>query len=113
MENLPKAYFVKHKTTNNIVVITNVTRKYFEKMAKVDPNYILLDEYEQVIGQIELNPKEAEVYVEQKLEELQAKHERLEQKEKELNEREALLKERESNSIKGNEPVKVDKRKKI
>ena len=91
MENQKRAVFVKHRTTNNIVVITNVTRKYFEKMAKVDSNYILLDEYEQVIVPLELTPQEAEIYVEQKLVDLQEWHDRLTKKEIELNERELNL----------------------
>lgn len=91
MENQKRAVFVKHRTTNNIVVITNVTRKYFEKMAKVDSSYILLDEYEQVIVPLELTPQEAEIYVEQKLVDLQEWHDRLTKKEIELNERELNL----------------------
>ena len=83
MEN-QQPHFVKCLTNNNIVVITDSNRRYFEKVVPQREDFIFLDQYEQIIGKLEVSPQEAEVYVEAMLEEL-------DRREKQLTEREAAI----------------------
>lgn len=126
MERIP--YFVKSLSSGNIVVIDSSNRHYFNQMINVHKSteYIYLDENEQIIGTLDLNPKEAEVYVEQVLEDLTRRENVLAkkeadsmQKEFDLTERERLLNEREARlniaeNTKANsgEITKIDKRSK-
>ena len=49
-----KAYFLKHLGNGNIMTITDMNRKYCETIVKTKREYILLDENEQIIGDLEL-----------------------------------------------------------
>ena len=129
MEREP--FFVRSlEKDGGVVVIDNSNRHYFNQMINVKkvPNLVYLDEKMDIIGTMELNPQEAEVYVEQKLEDLVkredaiVKREALSmQKEFELAEREQKLNIRENElNIRENtlnntkqiakDDVKVDKR---
>ena len=129
MEREP--FFVRSlEKGGGVVVIDNSNRHYFNQMINVKkvPNLVYLDEKMDIIGTMELNPQEAEIYVEQKLEDLVkredaiVKREALSmQKEFELAEREQKLNIRENElNIRENtlnntkqiakDDVKVDKR---
>ena len=102
-----KAYFLKHLGNGNIMTITDMNRKYCETIVKTKREYILLDENEQIIGELELTPNEAESFVEEKIKELIEREAQLEIKEIEV----AELKQELQNKL-AELSVKVDKRKK-
>ena len=79
-----KAYFLKHLGNGNIMTITDMNRKYCETIVKTKREYILLDENEQIIGELELTPNEAESFVEEKIKELIEREAQLEIKEIEV-----------------------------
>ena len=102
-----KAYFLKHLGNGNIMTITEIIREYCETIVKTKREYILLDENEQIIGDLELTPNEAESFVEEKIKELIEREAQLEIKEIEV----AELKQELQNKL-AELSVKVDKRKK-
>ena len=129
MEREP--FFVRSlEKGGGVTVLDTSNRHYFKQMIDVKkvPNLVYLDEKMDIIGTMELNPQEAEIYVEQKLEDLVkredaiVKREALSmQKEFELAEREQKLNIRENElNIRENtlnntkqiakDDVKVDKR---
>ena len=101
-----KAYFLKCLSNGAIIPITDQTRKYSENIVKKRADHVLLDEDYQIIGNLELNPTEAEVFVEEKLKDLIERETRLELREIALAEKEQIFQAKISNDV-----VKVDKRK--
>jgi len=97
MEREP--FFVKSLISGNIVVLDHTNRYYYDKMINEhkSKDLIYLDENEQIIGTLELNPKEAEVYVEQVLEDLERREAELIKREAKILEKEFELAEREKN----------------
>ena len=106
-----KAYFLKCLTNGGIIPITDNNRTYSENIVKKRGDYVLLDEDEQIIGNLELSPSDAEVYVEQKLQDIIEREARLEIKEIEIEELKQELKAKIA-EYEVKEVVKVDKRKK-
>ena len=102
-----KAYFLKHLGNGNIMTITDMNRKYCETIVKTNREYILLDENEQIIGELELTPNEAESFVEEKIKELIEREAQLEIKEIEVVELKQELEKKLAELT-----VKVDRRKK-
>ena len=102
-----KAYFLKHLGNGNIMTITDMNRKYCETIVKTKREYILLDENEQIIGELELTPNEAESFVEEKIKELIEREAQLEIKEIEVAELKQELQKKLAELS-----VKVDRRKK-
>lgn len=106
-----KAYFLKCLTNGNIIPITDNNRIYSHNIVKRSGKYVLLDEDEQIIGDLELSPSDAEIYVEQKLQDIIEREARLEIKEIEIEELKSELKAKIA-EYETKEVVKVDKRKK-
>lgn len=114
-------YFVRSlEKGGGVVVIDNSNRHYFNQMINVKkvPNLVYLDEKMDIIGTIDLNPQEAEIYVEQKIEDLVKREDALVKREAELMEKEFELAQREqklniAENIKNNsaEITKIDKKK--
>lgn len=113
-------YFVRSlEKGGGVVVIDNSNRHYFKQMIDVKkvPNLVYLDEKMDIIGTIDVSVQEAEVYVEEKLEDLVKREDALVKREAELMEKEFELAQREqklniAENIKANqsEITKVDKR---
>ena len=110
MENLPK--FVKSLSTGNIVEIKDRDRTYYDNMIRKHKvkDLIYLDEYEQIIGDLELNEEETETYIkeadkfyEERLGELTKKKDRLDELESDLEKRESALQVREIEVINSEE----------
>lgn len=93
-------YFVKCLTNNNIVVITNGNRRYFEKIVPQREDFVFLDQYEQIIGKLEVTPQEAEIYVEAMLEDLAKRDAELTKREAEFLAKEIEFAQREQNKKK-------------
>jgi len=109
-----KAYFLKCLSNGAIIPITDQTRRYSENIVKKRGDHVLLDEDYQIIGNLELNPSEAEVFVEEKIKDLIERETRVEIREIAIAEKEQEFKEKvlifESKAV--SEVVKVDKRRK-
>lgn len=91
-------YFVRSlEKGGGVVVIDNSNRHYFNQMINVKkvPNLVYLDEKMDIIGTMELNPQEAEIYVEQKLEDLVKREDSIIKREADAMEKEFELAERE------------------
>lgn len=91
-------YFVRSlEKGGGVVVIDNSNRHYFNQMINVKkvPNLVYLDEKMDIIGTIDLNPQEAEIYVEQKLEDLVKREDSIIKREADAMEKEFELAERE------------------
>ena len=91
-------YFVRSlEKGGGVVVIDNSNRHYFNQMINVKkvPNLVYLDEKMDIIGTIDVSVQEAEVYVEEKLEDLVKREDALVKREAELMEKEFELAERE------------------
>jgi hypothetical protein len=120
MEREP--FFVRSlEKGGGVTVLDSSNRHYFNQMINIKkvPNLVYLDENMDIIGTMELNPQEAEVYVEQKLEDLVRREDLLIKREAELMQKEFELTEREqklniTENTKNNsaEIVKIDKRSK-
>ena len=91
-----KPFFVKCLTNGNIIPLTSGNRFYFEKIVPLREDFIFLDEYEQIIGKLEVSPQEAAVYVEAMLEDLEKRNNAMIQREAEIEKREIALAELES-----------------